>query len=964
MSHLGPFPATRPAQSGMPDKAQAPQGPDAPDVPEMSDTSDSPGTPTWPPTRSPRRWATPAVVGMLGLLSLLTAALPAWTAAAGTGSTAAAPASSAPSAPAEGQTAGTATAPSATATATPPPTAATTAATTTAPTDAPAEARPVLPSGAISSITLPAGPACRAPVKPPCIDPTPLSLDRQPETLPRGRQAIAYLRVLQAEGGQEPYLYTLADGQLPAGIALSPQGLLSGTPTQAQRTRFVVRVRDAAGRQAQQTYLLQVLPAPGDRPARPATGGASSALQSVDLKSVASRGLPRPDMVVYQLQPAQLDELKLLYAPAEAASAPDGASSGTAAASTNATTPTTAPNNTAAGSPPPEQTTPPAPKVDWSEAQQAQMQHWLAPVMGVEYPSRALFLAAVESLACQQADELLNIESHRTGRPREPRARGAKSCEQGLREAREQAETPVQNQGKAAAPRAQASAPSAAPSMPGSASSPAKTEPGSLPAAALPQWLLPPRLAIWLGDAAAQPRTLDPLPRAASAVWKAEEGCACVNSRERQTLYAIAPTWQPEIDAQALDFSLIHRFTSFAFTLPQLLQRKATPPGEDPDLKQRLAFVETARRYDTRVDLGLYHQDWSFLGDSLPQERDRYVQRLLDDVPRQARLWLDAPLPGASARWKAHLPFFSQVQHLGDGLTVYFDNTPKDEKSVAFRNFADFYPQFVRRVASAMGENPQRSYSINLLLNLDQIRDGGAMSVAKLFELLKAVEKPEVVNGRIVETHTDYKRNSNVVLRFLVFLPEPSTDSKKQLRRLIEESPALKGGDRRIFLRSVVPVLVLPQRDAQQYEDDLVYVQDNFDGIGFWPAPLIDSQITAEQRHTLRRVFVTDPPSSLSESVCSVVCPQRWALRVLLELLLLAGALTWLAFQWNCEWRAKYGQLALLAGIPPVIVGAALLQCDPALAGIRNSNAQLLALIAIPVIAALVALLKRKVEKP
>ncbi len=900
-----------------------------------------------------RLWALPA------LAALLMAGLPAWTAAPG-----GAPASAASSA---GETPVAASA-SGSVPASAPATTASAPADTKA--DTKAETKAVQPAGVISSIALPPGPACRAPVKPPCIDPSPLSLERLPETLPRGRQGLAYLRVIQAEGGQAPYVYTVVDGQPPAGIELTPQGLLQGTPTQVQRSRFVVAVRDAVGRQAQQAYVLQVLPAP--QKTAPAARPASSPtpLQQVDLKQVAGSALPRPDMIVYQLQPAQLDELKTIYTPSEAAPAPaaEGAApgAGTTAGTTAATTAgTTA--GTSAPAPsgnPAEQPTPAAPPMDWSEAQQTQLQHWLAPVMGVEYPSRALFLAAVNALACEQVESLLNIESQRTGRPRVKPASGARTCEQRLTEARQRAEAPdkAAASGGAVPPKTPATA-----APPAAAASAAKGGAG-MPTDALPEWLLPGPLAVWLAKAAAQPRVLDPLPRAASAAsaaWKAEAGCDCVNVRERQTLYAIAPTWQPGIDAEPLDYSLIHRLTAFGFSLQQLLQRKATPPGEDPDLKQRLAFIETARRHDTRVDLGIYHQDWRFLEDTLPQQRERQVQRLLDDVPRQARLWLDAPLPGFSARWKAYLPGFGSVQRLGDGITLYFDNTPSDEQSAAFRNFGEFYPQFVKRMAEAMGENPKRSYSLNLLINLEQIKTGGAMSVARLFELLKAVEKPQEVNGRIVETSSDtYQRGSNVVLRFLVFLPEPSSESKKQLRRLIEESPALKGADRRIFLRSVVPLLVLPQRNAQQYEDDVVYVQDNFDGIGFWPAPLIDSQITAEQRHTLRRVFVTDPPSSLSEAVCGVVCPNRWALRLLLELLLLAGVLTWAAFQWNCEWRAKYGRLALLAGIPPVIVGAALLQCDPALAGVRNSNAQLVTLIAIPVVAALAALLKRKVEKP
>ena len=802
-----------------------------------------------------------------------------------------------------------------------------------------AETRPVMPPGAISSIPLPPVSACRAVAPSVCTDLTPLSLERQPETLPRAREQIPYLRLIQAEGGQAPYSYALADGGLPAGLSLSPQGLLSGTPTQVQQGRFRIRVRDAQGRQAQQAYVLQVLPAASRPATRPTPPAAAAGLKQVDLQHIAEAGLRQPDLLVYQLKPAQLDALKTLLAPAEP---PTPASS---AASVEAT----ATAASAADLPTPE-----APKIAWSEAQQTQLQHWLAPIMGIEYPSRALFLAAVDALACAQADELLDLEAQRTGQARQAAAPGP-GCEQ---------------QFKQPAP------PAPAASKPGAPAEKARGNAHLLQASELPRWLLPRDLRPWLADAAAQPRSLDPLPQAASAAWPAAEGCGCVNARASQTLYAIAPTWQGALGAEPLDFSLIHRLTAFAFSLPQLQQRKATPPGEDPDLVQRLAFIETARRHDSRVDLGIYHRDWRFLAGNASPERDRDIQRLLDDVPRQARLWLDAPLPGTAARWKARLPGFGEVQRLGDGLTLFFDDTPTSEQNKeALAAFTDFYPQFVKRLAAAMAENPERKYALNLMLSVDQIQAGGPMAVARLFELLKAVEKPEVVNGRIVETPEivngrlvktleGYRRHSNVVLRFLVLLPEPSVASKKLLHHLIENSPALKGGDRRIFMRSVVPVLVLPQRNAQQFEDDLVYVQDNFDGIGFWPAPLIDSQISAEQRHTLRRIFVPDAPTGLGKMVCSFVCPNRWLLRLVFDLLVLLGLLTWAALQWNCEWRAKYGRPALLAGIPPLILGAGLLQCDPALAGIRNSNAQLLVLIAIPVIAALLALLKRKVEKP
>ena len=241
----------------------------------------------------------------------------------------------------------------------------------------------------------------------------------------------------------------------------------------------------------------------------------------------------------------------------------------------------------------------------------------------------------------------------------------------------------------------------------------------------------------------------------------------------------------------------------------------------------------------------------------------------------------------------------------------------------------------------------------------------GPFEVAQLFKLLKAVEDPEIVDGRIAEINNDYKRRNTVELRFLVLLHEPSGESNKALRRAIELSPALNGNDRRIFLRSVVPLLLLPQASLGKYRDDLVYMEDNFGGVGFWPAPLMEHQMfDDEQAKALRTTFGPDPGTGVGEAVCGVVCPNRWLFRLAFELLLLLWAVGFALLQWRCEWRSRYGRYVLLGGIPPLLVGAALLQCDPALEALREGNAQLVALIAIPVIAALWALLKRKEDKP
>ena len=56
-----------------------------------------------------------------------------------------------------------------------------------------------------------------------------------------------YAAAISAEGGDAPLSYALLSGNLPTGLALAPDGTLSGTPTIAGFTTFSVEVTDADG---------------------------------------------------------------------------------------------------------------------------------------------------------------------------------------------------------------------------------------------------------------------------------------------------------------------------------------------------------------------------------------------------------------------------------------------------------------------------------------------------------------------------------------------------------------------------------------------------------------------------------------------------------------------------------------------------------------------------------------------
>ena len=71
-----------------------------------------------------------------------------------------------------------------------------------------------------------------------------LAVDSAP--LPAGDELAAYQANLTASGGVAPYVWKLSSGALPAGLALSNSGTITGTPSSPGTTSFSVTVSDAA----------------------------------------------------------------------------------------------------------------------------------------------------------------------------------------------------------------------------------------------------------------------------------------------------------------------------------------------------------------------------------------------------------------------------------------------------------------------------------------------------------------------------------------------------------------------------------------------------------------------------------------------------------------------------------------------------------------------------------------------
>jgi hypothetical protein len=78
------------------------------------------------------------------------------------------------------------------------------------------------------------------------------------ESLPGGNVGVAYDVTLEASGGATPLVWSLASGQLPAGLSLGADGRISGTPTAKVSTAIAIAVTDARGRTATRDSAIEI----------------------------------------------------------------------------------------------------------------------------------------------------------------------------------------------------------------------------------------------------------------------------------------------------------------------------------------------------------------------------------------------------------------------------------------------------------------------------------------------------------------------------------------------------------------------------------------------------------------------------------------------------------------------------------------------------------------------------------
>ena len=792
-----------------------------------------------------------------------------------------------------------------------------------------------------------------------CGNMQPLQLGSSVMTLPPGTVGQPYQYTLHATGGVPPYTYHA--GSLPPGVTISPSGDLSGTPSSLPLIAvFVAGVRDQHGCTAQQTYKLKIVapwqpaPTPAPKPAPkpkppspPVPVPAPKPLPPTPLTTLplsdtlAAPFSPQSAMDVYALSDAVFKDKDVLAAlkqmSADAASAgsmapaddpedggKDDAANQDAAkddASKDDVTKDASPKDGAskddaskddASDVPAKQPADPAIEAD----AQAQFQRMLQPLIGVEYPGRELFAAALDARLCQFSKDLVIAAANKQGRPL-PTFKDDDCPPDWSKLAKQDDYVPHD----------------------------------PLPWQQVPQWLMSPALRSLLIDKAKQsyPLLNPPAPQ-----WIGK-GCGCVRQLTGES-YGFYPYWHNADKPQPLDFSLLSRISVFALWFRDtgdLVEPTWTAP-QDTD------FIREAHTHRTALDYTLYHNDWHFLKSATDDDITGIAQRLAV----QAANFIDTPLTDLASRSHAWVPGFATIERYGNGLTLYLDQMPaaNDPLRPVFQRYLD---RQIRELISELRRR-QRAYVLNIVLrDADLTAPDSVWQVGPMTEYLRQAEAIDPRGGSIASENARARSSTNLTLRYLILLTQPTERSMREVLTTIDRDKTIDEEACRVLLHRVIPIVSTGASNEPDLAEDLSYASDNFGGAGFWAAPSLGQPVGRMTAARIRASFLPRLPRA--EQLNAWICEYRWPLRMAAEALLMLWLIALMIYQSSCRIR-QVGlpyQLGLLLGaIAFLLLGALLLAGDPALIRVRQGNA-LLALLLVALIATIAYhMLKPRVERP
>ncbi len=398
--------------------------------------------------------------------------------------------------------------------------------------------------------------------------------------------------------------------------------------------------------------------------------------------------------------------------------------------------------------------------------------------------------------------------------------------------------------------------------------------------------------------------------------WEGDD-CGCLVDLSGKTIYGFYPFWLAG-EPQKIDFSLLSRIAYYALSFDK--------KGDMSPLlhwhPRTADFVTEAQRYRTKVDLVIYKNDWKDWFQFSTKDQLFIIDKTTTNIVAAVHQKMPDTLENRVKSWMSS----KESTTMGDGVTLYFDQYPEDARAVAF--FESFIKTLHLKLDAA---NP--NYKLNLMLTMDAIGRG-----IYTFENLEKFMRDE-------ETSAD-----DDIDLFLVILEKPTTDTKKALRLSFEQDHSFKGNQRKNMLRKIIPV-ISPVGHAPEssdpFEHDLIYFEDNFGGVGFWPLPLTTDKNAEKVTEIVDRVFNKTKDLDLLHrmlpedtfSLCKWICPNRWYFRLAYDLLFALLLVYGLIALQNTVLRNifnQYRQFFILTVLLAILILYSAVMCDPYLNGKKD----------------------------
>lgn len=385
--------------------------------------------------------------------------------------------------------------------------------------------------------------------------------------------------------------------------------------------------------------------------------------------------------------------------------------------------------------------------------------------------------------------------------------------------------------------------------------------------------------------------------------------CGCVLDDLSGVVYGFYPFWMAGDKPQLVDFSVLTRIGYYALSFDDKgdIAETLQWDGEKAD------FIKEAHIYRTKVDLVIYKNDWKKWSQFTAEKKMDIIDKATTNIVHL----VNKTLTGFFPRIKPYISWgTSSSPAMGDGVTLYFNGYPIDD------DVMHFLCTFIEQLKSKLHTNGRGHFlSMMLMLPMDE-----------LSRVVQKLEDAEVIIG-------DTK--AKAVNSYLVFLEEPTSDNKKKLRKTIEDN--FKGLARRNILRKIIPVITYGGHDKQQFRDDIIYFEDNFGGVGFWPLPIntdngadgagkIADNAVEVVNNALTELYQKEGAKPVS-SIFRFVCPNRWVFRIIWDIFTAVLLVSIVLYFTICGWRVlfmKYFLYFILGVVLPwFLLSLFLLYYDP-----------------------------------